>query len=164
MAMAAGLVTDGALAQSGARAAEFWSLREHLPEANRRIGSVSSHDISLPLSEIPRFLDDAGAMLAPMGDMRINCFGHLGDGNLHYNVFPARGRRREDYDDRRAARDQAQAASTNKVNRTGDTMSGALGAGDTTGEGVELVGDRGVLQALLGVLTQGDPDFAIVTP
>ena len=41
---------------------------------------------------------------------------------------------------------------------------GELGAGDTTGEGVELVGDRGVLQALLGVLTQGDPDFAIVTP
>ena len=40
----------------------------------------------------------------------------------------------------------------------------ALGAGDTTGEGVELVGDRGVLQALLGVLTQGEPDFAIVTP
>ena len=39
--------------------------------------------------------------------MRINCFGHLGDGNLHYNVFPARGRRREDYDDRRAAIQEA---------------------------------------------------------
>src|SRR5690606_35207894 len=69
-AMDAGLVTDGALAQSGAQAAEFWSLREHLPEANRRIGAVVSHDISLPLSEIPRFIADAGDMVADMGDVR----------------------------------------------------------------------------------------------
>ena len=96
------LVEDAVLAQSGAQAAEFWSLREHLPEANRRIGAVSSHDISLPLSEIPRFIEDAGAMIAAMGDMRVNCFGHLGDGNLHYNVFPARGRSRAEYEDLRA--------------------------------------------------------------
>lgn len=96
-AMEAGLVSDGVIAQSGAQAQEFWTLREYLPEGNRRIGSISSHDISLPLSEIPRFIQDAGTVLAAMGDMRINCFGHLGDGNLHYNVFPARGRKRDDY-------------------------------------------------------------------
>lgn len=100
-AMGAGLVTDGAIAQSGQQAAEFWNLREHLPEANRRIGAISSHDISLPLSEIPRFIQDAGAMIAALGDMRINCFGHLGDGNLHYNVFPGPGRSRADYADLR---------------------------------------------------------------
>lgn len=101
-AMARELVLDGVIAQSGQQAADFWNLREHLPEANRRIGAIASHDISLPLSEIAGFIAAAGAALAPE-NLRINCFGHLGDGNLHYNLFPARGRRREDYDARRKA-------------------------------------------------------------
>ncbi|KFI27539.1 FAD-binding oxidoreductase [Paenirhodobacter enshiensis] len=92
------LVTDAVVAQSAAQMAEFWFLRETIPVANRRIGAISSHDISVPVAEIPRFIDEAGRMLHAMGDMRINCFGHVGDGNLHYNVFPAAGRRREAYD------------------------------------------------------------------
>ncbi len=98
-----GLVSDGVIAQSGQQAADFWHLREHLPEANRRIGPVASHDISLPLSEIPGFIRAAGAALAARTDARINCFGHLGDGNLHYNLFPAPGRNRAEYDDQRHA-------------------------------------------------------------
>lgn len=101
-AMQRDLVLDGVIAQSGQQAADFWTLREHIPEANRRIGAIASHDISLPLSEIAGFIRDAGAMLAGEG-VRINCFGHLGDGNLHYNLFPAAGQRREAYDDRRKA-------------------------------------------------------------
>ncbi|WP_104492840.1 FAD-binding oxidoreductase [Paracoccus denitrificans] len=101
-AMERGLVTDGVIAQSGAQAAGLWHLREHIPEANRRIGAVASHDISLPLSEIAGFIRDAGAALSGE-EVRINCFGHLGDGNLHYNLFPAPGRHRADYDDRRKA-------------------------------------------------------------
>ncbi|MDO5647915.1 FAD-binding oxidoreductase [Paracoccus sp. (in: a-proteobacteria)] len=93
----AGLVTDGVIAQSGQQAADLWALREHIPLANRHIGAIASHDISLPLTEIARFIDDAGAMLGGQ-DVRINCFGHLGDGNLHYNLFPAPGRHRDDYD------------------------------------------------------------------
>jgi FAD/FMN-containing dehydrogenase len=93
----AGLVTDGVIAQSAAQAAAFWALRETIPEANRKIGAIASHDISLPLSVIPEFLMRAPQALARLGDWRINCFGHLGDGNLHYNVFPARGRTRADH-------------------------------------------------------------------
>ena len=99
----AGLVTDGVIAQSLAQRQEFWDIREHIPEANRRIGSVSSHDISLPLSAVPGFIAQAGKVMAEIGDMRINCFGHLGDGNLHYNIFPAAGRSPADYEDKRAA-------------------------------------------------------------
>ena len=101
-AMERSLVLDGVIAQSGQQAADFWSLREHIPEANRRIGAIASHDISLPLSEIAGFIRDAGAALAGHG-VRINCFGHLGDGNLHYNLFPAAGRQRGDYDALRPA-------------------------------------------------------------
>ncbi|CAM3215464.1 FAD-binding oxidoreductase [Paracoccus nototheniae] len=95
----AGLVHDGVIAQSGQQAAGLWALREHIPLANRHVGAIASHDISLPLSRVAGFIDDAGAMLAGFGDMRVNCFGHLGDGNLHYNLFPAPGRTRDDYVD-----------------------------------------------------------------
>ena len=86
-----GLVDDAVLAASGAQRQMLWDLRERIPEANRRIGAVASHDISLPLSEIAAFLPRADATLRALGPFRINAFGHLGDGNLHYNVFPPQG-------------------------------------------------------------------------
>ena len=100
-AQAAGLAQDGVIAQSLRQRQDLWQIRESIPEANRRIGSVSSHDISVPLSAIPEFIAKGRARLAELGDFRINCFGHLGDGNLHYNVFPLQGRSRADYEDAR---------------------------------------------------------------
>ncbi|VDC28300.1 FAD-binding oxidoreductase [Pseudogemmobacter humi] len=93
----AGLALDGVIAQSEAQADQLWAMREAIPEGNRRIGSISSHDISLPLGAIPDFIAAAGERLRAMADIRINCFGHLGDGNLHFNLFPARGHGRGDY-------------------------------------------------------------------
>lgn len=101
--MDAGLVTDGVIANSNAQRHDLWTNRESIPEANRRIGSISSHDVSVPLSAIPDFIAQVGAALAKLGDFRINCFGHLGDGNLHYNVFPSVGRTRGDYEEKRTA-------------------------------------------------------------
>ncbi|WP_121630916.1 FAD-binding oxidoreductase [Tropicibacter alexandrii] len=101
----AGLVSDGLIAQSQTQAQDFWNMREHFPEANKRIGSISSQDISLPLGQIGAFIRHATDLLAGMGDFRINCFGHLGDGNLHFNVFPAAGKTRADYDCDEAVQD-----------------------------------------------------------
>lgn len=95
--IATGVITDALIAQSVAQAKQFWELRETIPEANRLIGSISSHDISIPISTIPKFIAQTPALLEPLGDLRINCFGHLGDGNLHYNVFPPKGGDRNDY-------------------------------------------------------------------
>lgn len=95
----AGLVSDGVVGASEAQRAEFWAMREALPEGNRKVGSVVSNDISLPLSRVPEFIERAGQAIGKAGDFRINCFGHLGDGNLHYNVFPGAGKRRGDYPD-----------------------------------------------------------------
>lgn len=96
-ALEEGLVTDGMIAQSEGQRQDFWSLREHIPVANKRIGSVSSHDISVPLSALADFIEAAGPRIAALGDFRINCFGHLGDGNLHYNVFPPAGLSRDEF-------------------------------------------------------------------
>ncbi len=84
-----GLATDGVLAANEAQRRHMWWMREMLPECNRRVGSVSSHDISLPLSRIGTFIAEVPAIVARFdSDLRVNCFGHMGDGNLHYNVFP----------------------------------------------------------------------------
>ncbi len=91
------IVMDGLIAQSEAQRSDFWTLRESIPAANKRIGAIVSHDISLPLSCIPDFIEKTTAMLAQIDDFRINCFGHLGDGNLHFNVFPVRGKTKADY-------------------------------------------------------------------
>ncbi|MEY8830294.1 FAD-binding oxidoreductase [Sedimentitalea sp. XS_ASV28] len=85
------LASDGLIAQSEAQRDGFWMVREQVPEANRRIGSVSSHDVSIPLRALPEFIAKAAERISEIGDFRINCFGHLGDGNLHYNIFPPKG-------------------------------------------------------------------------
>jgi len=90
-ALEAGICRDGVIAQNARQRAGLWSLREHLPEANRRIGAISSHDLSLPLGVIADFVADMDAQMQRLGPLRVNCFGHLGDGNLHYNVYPPDG-------------------------------------------------------------------------
>lgn len=90
-AQEAGLVSDGVVAQSQSQRAALWKLREEIPLANKAVGAISSHDVSLPLADIPAFLTRADEDLAALGPYRVNAFGHLGDGNLHYNVFPPAG-------------------------------------------------------------------------
>jgi len=160
-AVTAGLVSDGVIAQSGQQAADLWALREHIPLANRHIGAIASHDISLPLSKIAQFIQDAGAMLATQGDMRINCFGHLGDGNLHYNLFPAAGRTRQEYDPIR--RDLSRMIHEMVVERGGSFSAehgvGRLKAADLArwGDPVRLATMRAIKGALdpLGIMNPG---------
>ena len=95
------LVYDGVLAKSKKESDALWKLRETIPEANRRIGAIASHDLSLPLSEISTFIDRAQIELSSIGRFRINCFGHLGDGNLHFNVFPETGKTKDQYSSQR---------------------------------------------------------------
>lgn len=153
-AAADGLAEDGVIAGSQAQRADFWRLREALPEANRRIGAISSHDISLPLSELPGFIEEAGRALADLGDLRINCFGHVGDGNLHYNVFPARGRQRGDYE---ALRARIQETVHDRVARRGGSFSAEHGVGRLKVGDLERWGDPGRLAAMRAIKAALDP-------
>ncbi len=93
-----GLVSDAVLAQSIAQRKALWDLRENLPEGNRRVGSIASTDISVPISLIAEFIERVGADLNALNPvLRVNSFGHVGDGNLHYNVFPPVGESKADY-------------------------------------------------------------------
>jgi len=93
------LLTDGLIAQSGQQRDALWAVREMMPAANRAIKPVASHDISLPLSVIPEFIETASAAILEIAPFRINPFGHLGDGNIHYNVFPPEGHEASEFVD-----------------------------------------------------------------
>ena len=92
-AFEAGCVTDAVVAESLSQAHELWHIRESIPLAQAEEGLNIKHDISVPVSRIPAFCAETDALLArEIPGVRLVNFGHLGDGNLHYNVqAPAEG-------------------------------------------------------------------------
>src|SRR5574343_1426002 len=85
-----GKVLDGTLAQSETQARQLWALRECISEAQKIEGISIKHDIAVPVSRIPDFLSQADAALAAaFPGIRVAAFGHVGDGNLHYNLSKA---------------------------------------------------------------------------
>lgn len=151
----AALVTDGVIATSGQQSAQLWQIREMIPEANRHIGAVSSHDISLPLSAIPDFIAKAPAELARVADLRINCFGHLGDGNLHYNVFPAKGRKAAEYEDKR---DAVKTVIHDLVDSMGGSVSAEHGIGRLKVKDLETYADPAKLATMRAIKAALDPN------
>ncbi len=91
-AIADGLVSDAVVASSQAQAAGLWKLRESISESQKREGASIKHDISVPVAAIPDFLAKATpAVLALVPGARPVSFGHLGDGNLHFNFNSPKG-------------------------------------------------------------------------
>ncbi len=87
-AFARGIVSDGAIAQSLKQRQQFWRNRESISEAQKLEGGSIKHDISVPLSKIPSFINRATAEIETrFPGSRVTPFGHLGDGNLHFNVM-----------------------------------------------------------------------------
>jgi len=83
-------IADAVLAQSETQAARLWALRENISEAQKIEGISIKHDVAVPVSAIPEFLARADAALAAaFPGIRVVAFGHVGDGNLHYNLSQA---------------------------------------------------------------------------
>ncbi|ACU47419.1 FAD-binding oxidoreductase [Brucella microti] len=81
------LIQDAAIAESVAQAQSFWKMREEMSWAQKPEGGSIKHDISVPVASIPAFIHEANAATLDMiPGARVVCFGHIGDGNLHYNV------------------------------------------------------------------------------
>ena len=87
-----GLVEDAVVAESLAQSQAFWNLREHIPLAQSEEGLNVKHDIGVPISRIGHFIEETDAAIAKaVPGARMVTFGHLGDGNLHYNVQAPEG-------------------------------------------------------------------------
>jgi D-lactate dehydrogenase (cytochrome) len=93
-----GLVTDAVVAENLDQAARLWHLRERTPEAQKRAGGSIKHDISVPVSAIPDFIAEASAAVtAYMPGIHVCAFGHVGDGNVHYNLTQPEGMDRAEF-------------------------------------------------------------------
>jgi FAD/FMN-containing dehydrogenase len=93
-----GLITDAAIADSLEQTKAFWRIREMFAEAQRHAGGSIKHDVSVPIAAVPAFIEEAGAAVtALIPGARPFPFGHLGDGNIHYNVLQPIGADRADF-------------------------------------------------------------------
>ena len=82
-------VADAVVASSEAQRDALWFLREHIPDAQTRAGASIKHDVSLPVARLAEFVARAGARLGELAPgARVVGYGHVGDGNLHYNLSP----------------------------------------------------------------------------
>ena len=86
------LIQDATVAQSEAQAKALWALRELQSAGQKPEGEIWKHDVSVPVSQVARFIDQAGAAVAALSPgVRIVAFGHVGDGNVHYDVLVEAG-------------------------------------------------------------------------
>lgn len=97
--MERGVIVDAALASSEAQARAFWALREGISQAQVASGHAIKHDIALPISSLERFVEQADALCAKAyPEFPVINFGHIGDGNLHYNVLAPKSLEAQAYD------------------------------------------------------------------
>ncbi|MFQ5438872.1 MAG: FAD-binding oxidoreductase [Paracoccaceae bacterium] len=160
-ALKAGLVGNAVLSQNEAQRHAFWQVRESIPEANRLIGAISTHDISVRVSRIPDLINGARLAIEALGsDLRINCFGHLGDGNLHLNAYPPKGRAREEF---RHLRQPLKDAVFDVVHGLGGSISAEHGIGRLKVADLERYGDPARLAAMRAIKAALDP-LGIMNP
>ena len=152
-AFEAELLTDAVIAQNETQRLHFWAIRETIPAANKRIGAISSHDISVPVSDVPAFIARARKVIPPM--LRVNCFGHMGDGNLHYNIFPPKGKARTEF---MPQREEIAQGVYEVVAEFGGSFSAEHGVGRLKVGDLERYGDAGKLAAMRRIKTALDPN------
>jgi FAD/FMN-containing dehydrogenase len=152
-ALELGLIADAAMAQSGEQAGAFWALREGQSAAQKPEGPAWKHDVSVPISRIAEFIETASGVLRDRyPGVRVDAFGHLGDGNIHFDILgPVGG----DPAGHARARDEASRVVHDLVASLGGSISAEHGLGTMkTTEAllykspVEVAALRAVRQAL----------------
>ncbi len=151
--LAAGLVADAVVAQTEAQARALWAIRENQSPAQKPEGATWKHDIAVPVSQVPAFLAEATAAMQGFAPgARIAAFGHVGDGNIHYDVLRGEGASDSEH---AARRDAGSRIVHDIVAGLGGSISAEHGLGAMkTAEGaryksaVELAAQRAIRHAL----------------
>jgi len=157
-----GIVLDATIAASEAQAAALWALRESISEAEKIDGPSLKHDISVPVAEMPAFLDRERQRLeARFPGSRIIAFGHLGDGNIHFNLLPPADADRTAWIDRHGA--AASAMVHDLVVAASGSLSAEHGIGQAKLAEFERLTDPVRLNALRSIKRALDP-LGIMNP
>jgi FAD/FMN-containing dehydrogenase len=155
-ALERGIVEDASLAASLDQREAFWAIRETLPEAQKPQGGSIKHDVSVPVSAVPAFLREATAAVeAFMPGARPVPFGHLGDGNIHFNVSQPIGADTEAY----LGQWEAMNAVVHEiVARYGGSISAEHGIGQLKRELLAQTKDRNALDVMRAIKAALDPN------
>jgi FAD/FMN-containing dehydrogenase len=156
-----GMIEDGAMASSSAQAAAFWRIREGIIEAQAQRGRHLRTDVSIPISGLAAFLDETQAALhAHAPDATPLAYGHLGDGNIHFNVLPPADLPEADVI---ALMHACEAIIFDRVDAAGGSISAEHGIGRVKREAFEQRCSALDLRMLHHIKTALDP-YAIMNP
>jgi len=154
-ALARGIVLDATLVQSERERTALWKLRESIPEAQRHEGASLKHDISLPLATLPSFVAQAAAWVAThVPEGRLVAYGHVGDGNLHFNISQLPGADRERF---LARAGEIRRAIHDMVRDAGGSFSAEHGVGRTKVAELERYAPQVELELMRAVKRAFDP-------
>ncbi|MGB7406018.1 MAG: FAD-linked oxidase C-terminal domain-containing protein, partial [Pacificimonas sp.] len=149
-------IEDAAIAESEAQRADFWRLRETIAEAERVDGPALKHDIAVPVAKMPAFIERVGdAIEARWAGTSIFAFGHLGDGNVHFNVRSDDSLAR---DRLLLLKDEVASFVHDEVRAQGGSISAEHGIGTQKAGELARLGDPGKLTAMRAVKVALDPN------
>jgi FAD/FMN-containing dehydrogenase len=150
-----GVVSDAAVAASEAQAQALWRIREAVVESQKYEGGSIKHDVSVPLSRIPAFIEEASAAVAALiPGSRPVPFGHFGDGNIHFNLTQPKGADKTAF---LARWEEVNAVVHGIVLRHGGSISAEHGIGRLKAHALETVKSRKELALMRGIKAAFDP-------
>ncbi len=154
-AFESGIIDDATIAESLEQQRMFWTLREDMSWAQKPEGASIKHDISVPVGSVPDFIKEAdAAVLKIVPDARIVNFGHLGDGNLHYNISQPVGWDAEDYF---SYEEQVHEAVYEVVGKCKGSISAEHGVGQMKRDKIAALKDPTALQIMRTIKASLDP-------
>ena len=154
-ALEAGLITDAAVAQDETQAHAFWALRENQSAAQKGEGAAWKHDVAVPVAQVPVFLREATAAVEHFSPgVRVVAFGHVGDGNIHYDVLRAPGSDENAHADRR---DAGARIVHDIVDRLGGSISAEHGLGTMKSAEALRYKDPAAVAAMRAIRSALDP-------
>ena len=154
------LVLDAVIAESEQQRQGLWNLREMTPEANRLEGAICNSDTSVPISKIHEFIQSTDAALEQLfSGLRVNCYGHIGDGNIHYNVFPPDGVSKSDFlKENPDMREETRMKINETTHNCGGSVSAEHGIGRLKPKDLEQYADPPKLEAMKTIKKALDPN------
>jgi FAD/FMN-containing dehydrogenase len=151
-----GLVLDATIADSLEQGKAFWRIREMFGEVQRHIGASIKHDVSVPVAAIPAFIEQANAAVTKLiPGTRLLPFGHVGDGNIHYNVTQPEGADKEKF---LARWDEVNAVVFAVVKKFGGSISAEHGVGVLKRDILPQYKDPVALDLMRGMKRMLDPN------
>lgn len=151
-----GLITDAVISTSESQAEAFWKLRDSISEAERAEGAAVQHDISVPVSDMARFIIEAGESVeARFPGTQVAAFGHLGDGNVHFHVAAPHGADRSAWPENPGK--QISAFVHDLVVAAGGSISAEHGIGQMKRDELARLSDPARMAALVAIKHALDP-------